>query len=187
MVRGPSPGPAPASASNSRLTRRVDGRGPRLRRKVQGGWRLHRAAQGAGRPPGAQHIGVVNAVAPSQRRRHQRHHLVARVRPPRGIAQVEALPESCQEARCRASRKEQPGIAVVEGDLDSVGVVRGSIYWVLLFQGLVFCYKTIIPEAQEHLLAARTLTRRLRWIRVRPSQIPPNDRGDFIHRLKVID
>ena len=53
---------------------------------AQGGWRLDRAAQGAGRPPGAQHIGVVDAVAPSQRRRHQRHHLVARVRPPRGIA-----------------------------------------------------------------------------------------------------
>ena len=30
---------------------------------AQGGWRLDRAARGAGRPPGAQHIGVVDAVA----------------------------------------------------------------------------------------------------------------------------
>ena len=99
------------------------------------GWRLDRAAQGAGRPPGAQHIGVVNAVAPSQRRRHQRHHLVARVRPPRGIAQVEALPDEFGQAEVprQGGRKEQPGIghqaAVVEGDLDSGrgGCVAASI------------------------------------------------------------
>ena len=36
---------------------------------AQGGWRLDRAAQGADRPSGAKHIGVVNAVAASQRRR----------------------------------------------------------------------------------------------------------------------
>ena len=59
-------------------------------------------AQGAGRPPGAQRIGVVDAVAPSQRGGHQRHHLVARVRPPRGIAQVEALPDEFGRPRCRA-------------------------------------------------------------------------------------
>ena len=96
---------------------------------AQGGWRLDRAAQGAGRPPGAQHIGVVNAVAPSQRGGHQRHHLVARVRPPRGIAQVEALLDEFGQAEMpgQGGRKEQPGVghqsAVVEGDLDPVGVV----------------------------------------------------------------
>ena len=42
-----------------------------------------------GGPLGAQHIGVVNAVAPSQRGGHQDHNLVAGVRPARGIAQVE--------------------------------------------------------------------------------------------------
>ncbi len=78
MVRGPSPGPAPAAqarASNSRLTRSNWRTWPhrKLRRKVprvegpQGGWRLDRAAQGAGRPAGVQRIGVVNAVAASQR------------------------------------------------------------------------------------------------------------------------
>ena len=34
----------------------------------------------------------------SQRGGHQRHHLVARVRPPRGIAQVEALPDEFGQA-----------------------------------------------------------------------------------------
>ena len=127
---------------------------------AQGGWRLDRAAQGAGRPPGAQHIGVVNAVAPSQRRRHQRHHLVARVRPPRGIAQVEALPDEFSQAQVprQGGRKEQPGIghqaAVVEGDLDPVGVVAWQHLLGAPFPGPFFCYKTIIPEAQEHLLAA---------------------------------
>ncbi len=127
---------------------------------AQGGWRLDRAAQGAGRPPGAQHIGVVNAVAPSQRRRHQRHHLVARVRPPRGIAQVEALPDEFGQAEVprQGGRKEQPGIghqaAVVEGDLDPVGVVAWQHLLGAPFPGPFFCYKTIIPEAQEHLLAA---------------------------------
>ena len=116
MVRGPSPGPAPACqarASNSRLTRELTDVAPpeAAQEGAQGGWRLHRAAQGAGRPPGAQHIGVVNAVAPSQRRRHQRHHLVARVRPPRGIAQVEALPDEFGQAEVprQGGRKEQPG------------------------------------------------------------------------------
>ena len=52
---------------------------------------LDHAAQGAGRPAGAQHVGVVNAVAASQCRRHQGHNLVARVRPTRRVAQVEAL------------------------------------------------------------------------------------------------
>ena len=127
---------------------------------AQGGWRLDRAAQGAGRPPGAQHIGVVNAVAPSQRRRHQRHHLVARVRPPRGIAQAEALPDEFGQAEVprQGGRKEQPGIghqaAVVEGDLDPVGVVAWQHLLGAPFPGPFFCYKTIIPEAQEHLLAA---------------------------------
>ena len=127
---------------------------------ARGGWRLDRAARGAGRPPGAQHIGVVNAVAPSRRRRHRRHHLVARVRPPRGIARVEALPDEFGQAEVprQGGRKEQPGIghqaAVVEGDLDPVGVVAWQHLPGAPFPGPFFCYKTIIPEAQEHLLAA---------------------------------
>ena len=56
---------------------------------AQGGWRLDRAADGASRPAGAQHVGVVDAVAPSQRRGHQRHHLVAGVGTTQCIAQVQ--------------------------------------------------------------------------------------------------
>ena len=120
---------------------------------AQGGWRLDRAAQSAGRPPGAQHIGVVNTVAPSQRRRHQRHHLVARVRPPRGIAQVEALPDEFGQAEVprQGGRKEQPGIghqaAVVEGDLDPVGVVAWQHLLGAPFPGSVFATK---PLSQKH-------------------------------------
>ena len=102
MVNGPSPGPAPAAqawVSSSRLTRSNWRTRPhrKLRRKVprpegpQGGWRLDYAAESVSRPAGAQRIGVVDAVAARQRRRHQRHNLVARVGSARGIAQVEAL------------------------------------------------------------------------------------------------
>ena len=121
---------------------------------AQRGWRLDRAAQGAGRPPGAQHIGVVDAVAPSQRRRHQRHHLVARVRPPRGIAQVEALPDEFGQAEVprQGGRKEQPGIghqaAVVEGDLDAVGVVCVAASIGCSFSGAVFFATK--PLSQKH-------------------------------------
>ena len=56
---------------------------------TQGGWRLDHAADGAGRPAGAQHVGVVNAVATGQRRGHQRHHLVAGVGTTQCIAQAQ--------------------------------------------------------------------------------------------------
>ena len=58
---------------------------------AQGGWRLDRAAQDAGRPTGAQRIGVVDAVAAGQSRCHQRHDLVARVGSAWGTAQVQVL------------------------------------------------------------------------------------------------
>ena len=66
--------------------------------------------------------------ARSGRGGHQRHHLVAGVGPPRGIAQVEALPDEFGQAEMpgQGVRKEQPGIGhqtrIVEGDLDTVGV-----------------------------------------------------------------
>ena len=159
---GPAPsGPGPGQQLPAHPVQLADVAPPEAAQEgAQGGWRLDRAAQGAGRPPGAQHIGVVNAVAPSQRRRHQRHHLVARVRPPRGIAQVEALPDEFGQAEVprQGGRKEQPGIghqaAVVEGDLDPVGVVAWQHLLGAPFPGPFFCYKTIIPEAQERLLAA---------------------------------
>ena len=136
MVNGPSPGPAPAAqapASNSRLT---PIQLPRVappeaaQEGPQGGWRLDYAAQGLGGSPGAQHVGVVNAVAARQRRRHQGQHLVARVRPPRRIAQVQVMVNQFTQTQVlgQRDRKEQPSIghqaAVVEGDLDAVGMVK---------------------------------------------------------------
>ena len=95
---------------------------------AQGGWRLDHAAENTDRPTGAQRIGVVDAVAASQGGGDQRQHLVPRVRPSRGIAQVEALLDEFGQAEMpgQGGRKEQPGVghqaAVVEGDLDPVGV-----------------------------------------------------------------
>ena len=91
--RPAKPGPATRGSPG-----RVDGVAPpeAAQEGAQGGWRLDRAAQGAGRPPGAQHIGVVNAVAPSQRGSDQRQHLVPSVRPSRRSAEVKVID------RCRA-------------------------------------------------------------------------------------
>ena len=81
------------------------------------------------RAAGAQHVGVVNAVAPSQRGGHQGHHLVARVRPPRRISEVNVVVDEFTQTQVlgEGDRKEQPSIShqavVVEGDLDAVGVL----------------------------------------------------------------
>ena len=140
---------------------------------AQGGWRLDRAAQGAGRPPGAQHIGVVNAVAPSQRGSDQRQHLVPSVRPSRRSAEVKVMVDEFPQAEVprQGGRKEQPGIghqaAVVEGDLDPVGVVAWQHLLGAPFPGPVFCYKTIISDSEEHPLASSRAVPKavLRWIR----------------------
>ena len=135
MVNGASPGPAPAAQARAQqlaahpvqLTDMAPAEA--AQEGAQGGGRLDRAAQGAGRPPSAQHIGVVNAVAASQRRGNQGHHLVAGVRPARRIAQVEALLDEFEqaEAQGQGGRKDQSGIGhqagVVESDTDAVGVV----------------------------------------------------------------
>ena len=96
---------------------------------TQGGRRLDRADQGAGGPTGAQHVGVVDAVATSQRRRNQGHHLIARVRPARGTAKVEMVVDQFGQAQApgQGGRKDQTGIGhqavIVEGDADAVEVV----------------------------------------------------------------
>ena len=98
--------------------------------RPQRGWRLDHAADGAGRPAGAQHVGVVNAVAPSQRRRNQGQHLVSGVRPPRRSSEVNVTVDAFTHTQelGEGYRKEQPSIGhqavVVEGDLDAVGVLQ---------------------------------------------------------------
>ena len=66
-------------------------------------------------------------------------------------------------------RKEQPSIghqaAVVEGDLDAVGMVKWCICWVLLVSGRFGLCKTIIPEAGALSYPFSTpLLLSLRWI-----------------------
>ena len=96
----------------------------------QGGWRLDYAADGASRPAGAQHVGVVNAVATSQREGHQGQHLVSRIRPPRRICEVNMVVDEFTQTQVlgEGDREEQPGIGhqavVVEGDLNAVGMVK---------------------------------------------------------------
>ena len=82
------------------------------------------------RPTGAQHVGVVNAVVPRQRRRHQGQHLVARVRPTRGISQVNVVFDEFTQSQAlgEGHRNDQPGIGhqtvVVKGDSDAVRMVK---------------------------------------------------------------
>ena len=136
MVRDASPGPAPAAhalASNSRLTRsswRTWAPPETAQEGPQGGRCLHRAADGASRPAGTQHVGGGDAVATSQRRGHQGQRLVSRIRPTRRISQVNvAIHQFTQsQALGQRHRKEQPSIGhqavVIKGDLNAVGALR---------------------------------------------------------------
>ena len=96
---------------------------------AQGGGRLDYAAESAGRPAGAQRIGVVDAVAARQRRGHQSRNLIAGVGSAWGAAQVQVLLSTSSgkaQAPGQGGRKEQPSVGhqavVVEGDTDAVGV-----------------------------------------------------------------
>ena len=114
---------------------------------AQGGWRLDRAAQGAGRPPGAQHIGVVNADATSVI-------ILSLV-----FARPGASPRSrrCRTSsgrpRCRArvAGRSSPALATKRRSSKVIwirsGWLRGSIYSVLLFRGRFFATK---PLSQKH-------------------------------------
>ena len=88
---------------------------------ADGGWCLGRETEHPGGALGAQHIGVVNAVAASQRRRNQGHHLIVRIGSAWGTAQVQVPVNQLGQAQVPGQRggKEQSGIshqtAVVEG------------------------------------------------------------------------
>ena len=135
MVNGPSPGPAPADQARASSfaadpIQLADVAPPEAaQERPQGGGRLDHATESASRPAGAQHVGVVNAVAPSQRGCHQGQHLGARVRPPGRISEVNVVVDEFTQSQVlgEGDRKEQPSIghqaAVVEGDVDAVGVV----------------------------------------------------------------
>ena len=101
---------------------------------AQGGRRLDHAAQHppnrASGPAGAQHVGVVNAIAPSQCRSHQGHHLVTSIGSARGPAQVNVAVDQFPQSQAlgQGDRQEQPGIGhqamIIKGNLDAVGALR---------------------------------------------------------------
>ena len=121
--------------------------------RPQGGWRLDYAADGASRPAGAQHVGVVNAVATSQRGGHQGQHLVSRIRPPRRICEVNMVVDEFTQTQVpgQGGRKDQASIGhqavVVEGDLNAVGVVAwqhllsAPCFWLVSCSTNRFCTK----------------------------------------------
>ena len=118
MVNGPSPGPEPAAQardSSSGLTRiqLADVALPEAAQEgPQGGSCLDCAADGASCSAGTQHVGVVDAVAASQRRCHERHHLVAGVGSACCMAQVQVPVNQLGQAKVQGQgvRKNQPGI-----------------------------------------------------------------------------
>ena len=79
--------------------------------------------------PCAQHVGVVNAVAAGQRRRHQGQQLVSRVGSTRRISQVNVAVHQLTQTQMvgQGNRQEQSGIGhqtvIIEGDVDAVRVV----------------------------------------------------------------
>ena len=141
LILAPLPGSSRCSTP-VQLGRCPTGSCPRNR--AQGGWRLHRAAQGAGRPPGAQHIGVVNAVSPLASADATSVIILSLVfARSRGIAQVG---RHCRTSSGQASgaapgwpegaaRHWPPSFRSSKVIWIRSGWLRGSIYWVLLFQG----------------------------------------------------
>ena len=96
----------------------------------EGGRRLDGATQHARRPAGAQRSGVVDALAARERRGDQGQQLVAGVRPPRRVTEVEVGVRQCTEAEPASERggEQQARVVheavVVEGDVYPVGVAR---------------------------------------------------------------
>ena len=96
--------------------------------------------------PGAQRIGVVGAVASGAPHRH--------------VAGIEAMIYEFPQAPMpgESGRQEQAGIGhqtrVVKADLAAVAVVAREHQSGATFLGLCCCYKTIIPDSEEHHIAA---------------------------------
>ena len=96
----------------------------------QRGRRLDDAAQHPPNPASAQRVGVVDAVATGQCRRHQGQELVSRIRPTWRISQVNMVVHQLAQSQMmgQSDRKDQPSIGhqatIVEGDVDAVGVLK---------------------------------------------------------------
>ena len=97
---------------------------------TEGGRRLDGATEHARRPAGAQRSGVVDALAARERRGDQGQQLVAGVRPPRRVTEVDVGVRQFAEAESAGERggEQQARVVheavVVEGDVYPVGVAR---------------------------------------------------------------
>ena len=95
----------------------------------QRGRRLDYTAQHPIGSPCAQRVGVVNAVATGQCRRHQGQELVSRVGTARRTPQVNIVVHQLAQSQMmgQSDRKDQPCIGhqavVIEGDVDAVGLL----------------------------------------------------------------
>ena len=95
----------------------------------QRGRRLDYTAQHPIGSPCAQRVGVGDAVATGQCRRHQGQELVSRVGTARRTAQVNVVVHQLAQSQMmgQSDRKDQPSIGhqavVIEGDLDAVGLL----------------------------------------------------------------
>ena len=98
--------------------------------RPEGGRRLHGAAEHAPGAAGAHGIGVGDAVAARERRGDQGQQLVAGVRPPRRVTEVEVSVRQFTEAEPAGERggEQQARVVheavVVEGDVYPVGAAR---------------------------------------------------------------
>ena len=98
--------------------------------RAQGGRGLHGAAEHDHRPAGAQRIGVVDALTARERRGDQGQQLVAGVRPPRRVIEVEVGVRQFTEAEPAGERggEEQARVihaaVVIEGDVYPIRLAR---------------------------------------------------------------
>ena len=156
MVRGPSPGPAPACQARVQLAAHAveltDVAPPEAAQegpRVDGAFTV---------PPRVLAVPPARSASSNRPQPAQTPPASSSCRscsPAPGHRPVEALTSSGRPGAAPgwpegAARHWPP----IEGDLDSVGVVAWQHLLGAPFPGSVFCYKTIIPEAQEHLLAA---------------------------------
>jgi len=88
--------------------------------------------------------------------------------PPQGLGGCHRFAQS--QMMGQSDWQDQPSIGhqavIVEGDLDAIRVVRGSIRWVLLVSGWFSVSKTIIPEAGSTFLPLQhpaTITSSVDW------------------------
>ena len=180
MVNGSSPGPAPKrprlgpaahGSPDPAAARMAPTETPQER--TQRGRRLDHTAQHLLGPASAQRVGVVDAVATGQGRRHQGQHLVPSIRTTRCISQVNVAVHQFAQTQVmgQRDRQDQSGVGhqavIVEGDLDALKAAqRGSIRWVLLVPGWFGVSQTIIPEAGSTFSTLQHDTTRssFRWI-----------------------